>query len=126
MTPHLNSSSAAARYRGVQVQTCSPQKLLVMLFDGALRFASEADAAMVASDRARAGDRIGRAHAIVAELAFTLDREQAPELCDNLLGIYAFCMGHLLEANLHQDPKRLAEVVAALTPLRDAFSAVGG
>ena len=124
MTP--NVSAAAARYRGVQVQTCSPQKLLVMLFDGALRFIGEADAAMVADDRARAGERIGKAHAIVAELAATLDREKAPELCDNLLGIYAFSMGHLLEANLHQDRKRLAEVVSALTPLREAFSAVAG
>lgn len=123
-TPQLNVSAAAARYRGVQVATCSPLQLLVMLFDGAIRFIGEAEAALGTRDRARAGERIGKAHAILVELASTLDRSHAPELCDNLLGIYSFCMGHLLEANLHQDPKRLTEVVSALTPLREGFSAI--
>lgn len=125
MTPHLSVSAAAARYRGVQVATCSALQLLVMLFDGAIRFIGEAEAAIGVRDHARAGERIGKAHAILAELASTLDRSQAPELSDNLLGIYSFCMGHLLEANLHQDPRRLAEVAAALTPLREGFSAAG-
>ena len=126
MNPNFNASAAAARYRGVQVKTCSPLQLLVMLFDGAIRFIGEAETAMLAKDRARAGDRIGRAHAIIAELAATLDRDQAPELCDNLLALYSFSMGHLLEANLHQDPKRLAEVVAAITPLREGFAGISG
>src|SRR5689334_16055576 len=126
MIPNLNVSAAAARYRGVQVATCSPAKLLVMLFDGALRFIGEAEVAMAARDCARVGDRIGRAHAIIEELAATLDRSHAPELCDNLFRVYTFCMGHLLEANVHQDPKRLADVVAALTPLREGFSAISG
>lgn len=126
MTPHRNVSAAAARYRGVQVATCTPRQLLVLLFDGAIRFIYDAEVAMGVRDRARAGERIGKAHAILAELASTLDRRHAPELSDNLLGIYSFGMGHLLEANLNQDPKLLAEVVASLTPLRDAFAAAGG
>jgi flagellar secretion chaperone FliS len=105
MNPNINNiSSAAARYRGVQVKTCSPLQLLVMLFDGAIRFIGEAESAMAAKDRARAGERIGKAHAIIAELAATLDRDQAPELCDNLLG----------------------EVVRALTPLREGFAGIAG
>lgn len=122
MNPHLNASAAAARYRKVAVKTCSPQQLLVMLFDGAIRFIGEAEAAMGQKDRARAGERIGKAHAIVEELAATLDPQHAPELCENLLGVYAYSMGRLLEANLHQDPARLTEVAALLTPLRDAFA----
>ncbi len=124
MNPSFSASAAAARYKGVQVKTCSPVQLVVMLFDGAIRFTTEAEAAIEAKDCARLGDRIGRAHAILVELASTLDRDQAPELCDNLLAIYAFCMTHLVEANLHQDPKRLREVVLALTPLREGFSSI--
>ncbi|MDB4943515.1 MAG: Flagellar biosynthesis protein FliS [Labilithrix sp.] len=122
----FNASAVAARYKGVQVQTCSPVQLLVMLYDGALRFVAEAQAAMVAKDRARAGDRIGRAHAIVTELTATLDHEQAPELCENLLALYSFCTRRLLEANLAQDPKILADVVIALTPIREGFAAIRG
>jgi flagellar protein FliS len=124
MHPSSSPSAAAARYKGVQVKTCSPVQLLVMLFDGAIRFTTEAGAAIEAKDRARVGERVGKAHAILVELASTLDREKAPELCDNLLAIYSFCMTHLVEANLHQDPKRLREVVAALAPLREGFSAI--
>lgn len=123
---NFNASAVAARYKGVQVQTCSPVQLLVMLFDGALRFVGEAQTAMVAKDRARAGERIGRAHAIVSELAATLDPEAAPELCENLLALYAFSSRRLLEANIAQDPKLLADVVTALTPIREGFAAVRG
>lgn len=124
MNPHLNPQAAVARYRGVQVKTCSPLQLLVMLYDGALRFVSEADAAMAQGDRSRAGDRIGRAHAILEELAATLDPASSPELCENLLGLYAFGMRRLLEANLEQDATKLADVVTALTPLREAFASL--
>ncbi len=124
MNSTFNASAAAARYKGVQVKTCSPVQLLVMLFDGAMRFAGEAEAAMAVRDWARSGERIAKVHAILVELASTLDREQAPELCDNLLAIYSFCMTHLVEANLHRDPKRLRDVVAALIPLREGFAGI--
>ena len=95
-----------------------------MLYDGALRFVGEADEALGRDDRARAGDRIGRALAIVDELAATLDPAHAPELAENLLGLYGFCKRRLLEANLGRDRKALADVVASLTPLREAWATV--
>lgn len=114
-------AQAASRYRAVAVQTASPGTILVMLYDGLFRFLDEARAAMIADDRARAGERIGKAHAILSEFAATLDRSKAPELCDNLEGIYVFCMSRLTEANLHRDPDRIADVVRILEPVRDAF-----
>lgn len=126
MSARTNVSAAAAKYRGVQVATCSPIQLLVMLYDGVLRFIGEADDAMGKKDRARAGERIGKALAILEELSATLDVEQAPELCSTLLGLYTFSRAHLLEANLHQDNARLADVVAVMTPLREAFALSAG
>ena len=122
MNPSL--AAAAARYRGVQLNTASPAQLVVMLYDGALRFVSEADEALGRDDRARAGERIGRALAIVDELAATLDPTHAPELAENLLALYGFCKRRLLEANLERDRKALADVVSSLTPLREAWAAV--
>jgi flagellar protein FliS len=117
---------AAARYQKVQVGTGDPAQIVSLLFDGALRFAAEASSALREGDRARAGDRIGRAHAIVSHLAATLDRRHAPDLADNLLGIYGFCMRRLLEANLQQDAALLDEVMVALRPLREAWAQVSG
>ncbi len=114
---------AATRYRAVTVQTAGPGTVLLMLLDGMFRFLEEARAASEADDRARAGDRIMRAHAILSELAATLDRSAAPELCENLESIYLFCMSRLVEANLHRDPQRIGDVVRIMTPVREAFRA---
>lgn len=113
----------AQRYKAVQVKTCSPGELLVMLYDGCFKFLDEAEAAMTKDDRARAGDRLNRAHAILTEFIAGLDRSQAPELCDNLEGVYSFCMTQLLQANLQQKPELIAQVKRVLTPLRDGFRA---
>jgi len=124
MNPLLSQATIASRYRGVQLNTASPAQLVVMLYDGVLRFVGEADEAYGRDDRARAGDRIGRAMAIIDELAATLDPTHAPELAENLLSLYGFCKRRLFDANLGRDRKALADVTASLTPLRDAWATV--
>lgn len=117
------AATALRRYQQVQVKTSTPGELLVMLFDGLLKFLGEARSAMESGDRPRACERINRSHAIISELLSTLDRRHAPELCDNLEGIYAFSLGHLLEANIEQNPTKIADVSRILTPLAEAFRA---
>ncbi len=116
-----NAAAVLSKYGAVQVTTCTPGQLLVMLYDGLFRFLVEAQVALRANDRARAGERIGRAHSIIELLASTLDPTHAPELCQNLEGVYLFCMNRVVAANVHQDPARLEEVLRVLTPLREAW-----
>jgi flagellar protein FliS len=117
----IPNAIAARRYKAVQVKTSSPGDILVMLYDGVFRFLGEARTAMANDDRARAGDRINRAHAILTEFTAGLNHSVAPELCANLQGVYMFSMGHLLSANLTQDPTKIDEVMRVLTPLREGF-----
>lgn len=117
----MNAILALNRYKSVQVKTASPSDVLLMLYDGIFKFLEEAKVAMAADDRARSGDRINRAHAILSELAATLNREHAPELCDNLAAIYVFSMSRLVEANLHRDVARVDDVIRIMTPIREAF-----
>jgi len=109
------------RYKSVQVKTSSPGELLMMLFDGMFKFMDEAIEAMGRDDRARSGERIGRAHAILTELAATLNRDASPELCENLEAVYFFSMTKLIEANLYRDPIRIEDVKRILEPVRDGF-----
>ncbi|MSP23590.1 MAG: flagellar export chaperone FliS [Myxococcales bacterium] len=109
------------RYKTVQVRTSSPSELLTMLYDGSFRFLNEAVAAMEKGDRGRAGERLDRAYAILSEFAATLKHEVWPDLCQNLNGVYMFCMGHLVQANIDQDPEKVREVIRILEPLREAF-----
>lgn len=116
----------ADRYKTTAVKTCSPAELVLLLYDGFLRFAAEADQAIGAKDRARAGERIGRCHAILEELVAGLDAEKAPELCANLEGLYRFAMARLLRANLEQSREALAEAVVAIRPVREGWAQMLG
>jgi flagellar protein FliS len=118
---NLPTQAALARYGAVKVTTASPGQILIMLYDGLLRFVREAQAAMAAKDRRKAGERISRSHAILAYLLETLDPAQLPLLCQNLQQVYVFCMQRLLGANLEQDVAKLADVVQVLSPLREAW-----
>ena len=94
-----------------------------MLYDGLLRFSiREAKAGMEAMDRKRACERISRSHAILVQLVGSLDPQHAPELCQQLQGVYLFGMRHLVRANIDQDPAKLDEIIKVLTPLRDAWA----
>lgn len=93
----------------------------MMLYDGLFRFLNEAKTALEVRDMTRAGERINRSHAILEELASTLDPTHAPELCDNLRGVYTFAMGHLVQANVRRDPELVSQVLRILTPIRDGF-----
>ncbi len=126
MNPAQLPKAVAARYKATQVATCSPGDLLLLLMDGAIRFAAEADQAMARGDRARAGDRIGRCHAVIQELSAGLDPTDTTGLCANLTALYAFCMTRLLEANIAQDRKILAEVPTVIRPVRDGVAQVLG
>jgi flagellar protein FliS len=116
------ANQALARYGNVKVTTASPAEHIVMLYDASFRFLREAALASRAHDRARMGERIGRANAIFAALLAGLDRSVAPKLCDQLEPLYGFCMRHVLEANLKNEPDKLDEVIRVLLPLRDAWA----
>jgi flagellar secretion chaperone FliS len=124
MNPALNVAAVAARYKGVQMTTASPAQLVVMLYDGVIRFSNEAEEALAKDDRARAGDRVGRAIAIVDELTATLNFDHAPELAENLTALYGFCKRRLFAANLERNRAFLKDVVTTLTPLREAWATV--
>jgi flagellar protein FliS len=112
---------ALAKYGAVKVTTANPGQILVMLYDGLLRFLREASDAMTARQRGRCGERISRSMAIVRQLLSDLDPTYAPELCQNLRALYLFCIQHLLSANIEQNPAKVEDVIRVLTPLRDAW-----
>jgi flagellar secretion chaperone FliS len=119
---NLPTQAALARYGAVKVTTATPGQILVMLYDGLLRFLREAETAMATKNRTKAGERISRAHAILAYLLNTLDSQYAPDLCRNLQSVYVFCMQRLLSANIEQDVAKLADLVRILSPLREAWT----
>lgn len=119
---NLPTQAAIARYGAVKVTTANPGQILVMLYDGLLRFMREAQAAFAAKERARAGERISRSLAILENLLTTLDPTHAPELCERLQSLYLFSIQRLVRANVEGNPEMVGEIIRVLTPLRDAWS----
>jgi flagellar protein FliS len=109
-------------YHHNAVATAAPEQLVVMLFDGALRFSRRAVSAFEAGQLPQATQAIGRVTSIVNELNATLDTEAGGEIARNLRSIYGFINRHLVEAIQLADPDRVRQAATLLGELREAFA----
>lgn len=114
-------SFAASQYRSQQVQTASPAQVIVQFYDGALRFIRQAEQHINARNFAGKGERLSRAHAVVAELRANLDHTRAPELCAELDRLYVYVLDCITEANSNTDAAPLAGACKVLEQLRSAW-----
>ena len=122
----MSAHAAASRgYRENSVLTAPPERLVVMLYDGANRFLQQAVAAMRTDGYAASNARLQRAEAIIDELLSTLDMDQG-DVAERLQSIYLFCRRTLMEARLEQDPAKVEQVAGLLRELRGAWAAVAG
>lgn len=123
MTGAPGSRGAQAYYQ-THVQSRSPLELVVMLYDGAIRFLREAEAAMLAKDLATKGRSLSRALAILTELQNNLNFEQGGELADRLDSLYTYMIGRLVDANIKGDPAGIQECLVLLDNLRGAWAEI--
>jgi flagellar protein FliS len=117
LTPYATAQQA---YRDSAILTAPPERLVVMLYDGANRFLLQGAAAMRSGDLTAMNDRLRRAEAIITELRQTLDMS-AGQVATNLDSIYAFCQRLLLESRLKRDAEKIDQVAKLLRELRDAW-----
>jgi flagellar protein FliS len=113
-----NASRAYARVRN---ETASKERLMVLLFETALRHMRVAAAALDKNDHKAADHSLGKASSIVAELLSTLDRSRAPELFDNLSSVYVFVGDRLLRGRLSRSSALVREAERVFAPVAEAF-----
>ena len=109
-------------YRRTEAQSASPMQLIVMLYDGALRFLSEAQAAQAAGDMPRRAHALRRVGAILAECHSTLDLEKGGDVAKELDRLYSYLSERLLDVNVKKDATAIDEMHRLLTPVRNAFA----
>ena len=114
MNPYQN-------YFANQVQTASPEQVLIMLYDGAVRFLREARAAIENSDRVGMLQKKSRVVAILTELSSTLDFEKGGEIAENLDGLYWYMIRELTSANTRDNAEALNVSENILLELRDGW-----
>lgn len=123
-------SNPVAAYNSVGVETgvttADPQKLILMLFDGALLAVSTARVCMERGDIPAKGAAISKAIEIVANgLKVSLDYEAGGELAQRLGALYDYMTARLLHANLRNDRGALEEVGRLLGELKGAWEQIG-
>jgi len=116
------AQSSFQRYRAVKIQTASPAQILIMLYDGAIRFALIARKKIEEKDYAAKGTYIGKVQAIISELMSGLDFSIAPELCSRLEQLYVYMMEQMTAANLNLDTQAIDTVVKLLRTLREGWN----
>jgi flagellar protein FliS len=113
--------NASQVYRQTQAQTASPGELVLMLYQGALRFVTSAIGAIENRDLPLAHDRLVKAQAILTELTVSLDRERGGQVANNLASIYEYLNRLLIDANLRKDAAPAREVQRFLRELLPAW-----
>src|SRR5437870_5563827 len=93
---------AATAYRTTQVGSRSPVELVVLLYDGLVRYLNEARDAMVRGDLLAKRTALSRALGVVGELQSTLDRQKGGQVAEQLEALYTYISSRLLEANLNR------------------------
>lgn len=109
-------------YLQSKVMTASPQELVAMLYDGALRFINQSAEAIEAKDMEKAHTTNIRAQNIVLELMGGLKQEY--EIAEDFFRMYEFIHFHLIEANTEKSTDKLKEAADLLRELRDTWKQV--
>lgn len=112
-----------AAYRSAQVTTSSPAAQVVLLYEGAIRFASQSIARLDAGDVPGAHNASLRSQAIVSALRESLDLS-AGDVASRLDSLYGFMLGRLVASNVAKDPGPTREVIALLRELLQAWRAI--
>jgi len=92
--------NAYQKYKNTSIQSASREKLLLMLYEGAIRFTKQAIKAAEEKNIAERGINIGRAFDIIMELNNTLDHKVGGEIALHLEQLYMFIMEQYTKANI--------------------------
>ena len=111
-------------YQDVAITTQSRGRLVVMLYDGAIKFLKLAINELNAGKMDTKGLYINKALDIINELNTVLDMEAGGEVAANLRKLYVFMIRHLHTANIKKDPQMIEEVIKLLEELNQGWKAI--
>ena len=112
------------QYRATKVETAGSVDLVVMLYQGAVKFIRVGLQALDEKDTRAAHQSFVRAQDIVVELLGSLNREAGGEIAKQLSSLYEYCYRRLVVANVKQDQAAAREVMGILRDLGTAWQQI--
>lgn len=115
------SNAAYKKYKQTSIQSASREKILLMLYEGAIKFTKLAIQGIEKNDVKAKCENIGRAYDIVLELNNTLDHKVGGELAQRLEQLYQYMIEQFIKANTQNDVEALKVVLKLLETLYEGW-----
>lgn len=116
--------NAQTAYANNQVNTASKKKLLMLLYDAAIRNLDQADGALEIKELAKVSERLVKTQEILSELMLSLDMEVGGPLAQDLYDLYQFMHQLLIQANIEKNIEKIRTVHHMLSELRTSWMQV--
>lgn len=107
-----------------QVMSASPNKLIEMLIEGAIKSIKKAEMAIEDKKIEAANNEIIHAQDIVDELKFSVNKEIEGDIPQQLISTYDVVEQELIQANIHKDKNHLEIALTMLNELLDAWKQI--
>ena len=120
----MPGQTAHKKYKQVQVKTANNEKLLIMLYQGCVKFLRLAKKSIDENDIEGTNNYIIRAQDIIRELRNTLNMEKGGEIATNLSQLYDFMLRQLVEANINKDSEKIEVVEDMMVELLDSWKQI--
>lgn len=114
-------TDTSGEYLKSAVMTATPEKLQLMLYDGAIRFGRQAREALVARNFETSCEKLLRAQQIVTALQDGLRPDVNPQLCKQMSDLYQFIYARLVDANTRHNVTALDEALQILEHQRETW-----
>ncbi len=124
----MGFTNAYAAYQNTGVKTASQGKLVVLLYEGAVKALKAAESCFDSSGKISAsqiekyGQHILKAQEIINELQVSLDMTKGGQIAQNLMSLYVYFNQELMTANITKDKKKLTFVLDMFKELSQAWS----
>lgn len=118
------SNNRSAAYKETSVATASPTKLVVMLYEGAIKFLTRAAKDIRDRDLVSKAESVNRALAIIQHLRLTLDMEKGQHIARELDSLYAYAISKILEGSTKLDAGAIEEATKVLANLLPAWEEI--
>jgi flagellar protein FliS len=117
----MSQNGYVREYGKVSISTASNEMLLLMLYDGAIRFIQQAKAGIREGDMAGKRASVSSAIAVVSELLDSLNTEVGGEMAENLERLYLYMNEQLIKSNINNDLSLLDEVLSLLLTIKKGW-----
>ena len=120
----MSNTNPYNQYKQTQITTANQGKLIVMLYDGAIKFLNIALDNMSPKTYDVVNNNIIKAQDIITELLLSLNMDDGGEISQNLFNLYMYFKRQLLEANIRKDAEIINHILKLLKELREAWDQI--